>query len=142
MTKNEIFEVITKNPVFHLATVDGDQPHVRSMFLYRADEDGILFHTGTAKNVYKQIINNKKVELCFSCNGIEIRIAGELELIDDDSLKDEILEHPTRGFLRAFKENGMFKDFYKDVSVFRMKNGVASPWSMEKNFSEKETIYL
>lgn len=142
MTKKEIFEVITKNPVFHLATVEGNQPHVRAMFLYRADESGILFHTGTVKNVYKQIINNNKVELCFSCNGIEIRITGELELIDDNSLKDEILEHPTRGFLRSFKEKGLFKDFYKDVAVFRMKNGVASPWTMDMNFSEKEIVYL
>jgi uncharacterized pyridoxamine 5'-phosphate oxidase family protein len=142
MTKNEIFEAITKNPVFHLATVEGDQPHVRAMFLYKADETGILFHTGTVKNVYKQIIINNKAELSFSCNGTQIRITGELELIDDNSLKDEILEHPTRGFLRAYKEKGMFKDFYKDVAVFRMKNGVASPWTMDKNFSEKEIVYL
>lgn len=29
MTADKIFELINKNPVFHLATMDGDQPRVR-----------------------------------------------------------------------------------------------------------------
>ena len=31
MTANEIFDLINKHPVFHLATMDGDQPRVRGM---------------------------------------------------------------------------------------------------------------
>ena len=43
MTANDIFELIGKNPVFHLATMDGDQPRVRGMLLFRADKNGIVF---------------------------------------------------------------------------------------------------
>lgn len=32
MTKEEIFALMNENPVFHLATMDGDRPHVRGMF--------------------------------------------------------------------------------------------------------------
>lgn len=142
MTKNEIFEAITNNPVFYLATVEGTQPRVRAMLLYRADEEGILFHTAVKKDVYKQMSINNKVELCFNCNGTQIRISGELEQIDDNNLKDEIAEHPTRGFLKAWKENGAFENFYKDIAVFRLKNGTASPWAMDKNFASKEIVQL
>jgi pyridoxamine 5'-phosphate oxidase len=142
MTKYELFEAISKNPVFHLATVEGDQPRVRAMFLYRADEDGILFHAGAWKDVYRQICENHKAELCFSCSGTQIRISGELEIIDDNGLKDEIVEHPSRGFLKAWKENGLFKDFYNEIAVLRLRNGIATIWSMDKNFAPKEKVQL
>lgn len=142
MTKNEIYEAITWNPAFYLATVEADQPRVRAMLLYRADESGILFHTAVKKDVYKQICINNKVELCFSCNGTQIRISGELELLDDNSLKDEIVEHPSRAFLKAWKDNGAFSDFYEAIAVFRLKNGIAFPWTMDKNFDHKETVQL
>lgn len=142
MTKTEIYEAITKNPVFYLATVENDQPHVRAMFLYRADESGIIFHTYTKKDVYKQICNNNKVELCFSCGNTQIRISGKLEKIDDNKLKDEIVEHPTRAFLKAWKEKGVFKNFYSDIAVFSLKNGEAFPWTMDKNFEPKEKVLL
>ncbi|MGI6086065.1 MAG: pyridoxamine 5'-phosphate oxidase family protein [Acetivibrionales bacterium] len=142
MTKNEVFEAITKNPVFYLATVEDDQPRVRAMLLYRADESGIIFHTATAKDVYKQICKNNKAELCFSCNGTQIRISGALELIDDKSFKDEIVEHPTRAFLKAWKEQGAFKNFYEDIAVFRLEYGTACIWTMDKNFAPKEKVQL
>lgn len=142
MTKNEVFEAITQNPVFYIATVEDDQPRVRAMFLYRADEAGIIFHTATAKDVYKQICKNNKAELCFSCDGTQIRISGELELIDDNNFKDEIVEHPSRAFLKAWKEKGAFKNFYEAIAVFRLKNGTACPWTMDKNFAPKEKVQL
>lgn len=142
MTKNEIFEAITQNPVFYLATVEEDQPRVRAMLLYRADENGILFHTGVTKDVYQQICDNSKVELCFSCNGTQIRITGVLEQIDDNNLLDEIVEHPSRGFLKAWKEKGVFGNFYEAIAVFHLKNGTAFPWTMDKNFSPKEFVQL
>lgn len=142
MTKNEIFEAISKNPVFYLATVEGDQPRVRGMLLYRADEEGIIFHTAVEKEVYRQICSNSKAELCFSCNGTQIRISGELEKLDDPVLKDEIADHPTRGFLKAWKEKGIFENFYDAIAVFRLRHGVAVTWTMETNFAPKEKINL
>jgi pyridoxamine 5'-phosphate oxidase len=142
MTKNEIFEAISQNPVFYLATVQGDQPRVRGMLLYRADEDGIIFHTAVVKEVYQQICDNSKAELCFYCNGTQIRISGKLEKVEDMVLKEEIVNHPSRGFLKAWKEKGVFENFYEAIAVFRLKHGVAVTWTMEKNFSPKEEVNL
>lgn len=47
------------SPVMHLATVDENgQPHVRGILMYKADENGIVFHTGEFKALYKQLLNN------------------------------------------------------------------------------------
>ena len=76
MTANEIFELINKNPVFHLATMDGDQPRVRGMLLFRADKNGFVFHTASTKDVFRQIMANPKAEMCFSCGNVQIRVTG------------------------------------------------------------------
>lgn len=142
MTKQQIFEAITAHPAFYLATVDGDQPRVRAMFMYRADERGIIFHTATAKEVRQQISKNGKVELCFSCDAVQIRISGELEEICDNAFKDEICEHPSRKFLKNWRETGAFKDFYKDITVYALKNGTATLWTMAQNFAPKDVVQL
>lgn len=53
-------------------------------------------------------------------------------------LKEEIFNHPGRKFLQAWKENGIDNL----LRVFRMKDGVATWWTMEKNFESKEYIKL
>jgi len=142
MEKYEIFEAMTNHPVMFLATVEGDQPHVRAVFLYKADESGILFHMAKRREMYAQIVNNNKAELCFSCGPVQIRVTGRLDEIDDNALKDEICEHPSRAFLKKFRENGAFEDFYRDIAVFRLSNGTASLWSMDKNFAPKEMVQI
>ena len=138
MTKTEIFQILNENPAFHLATVDGDQPRVRGMLLFRADEDGIIFHTANTKDLYNQIMANPKAELCFNSASLQVRVTGVLEKVEDESLREEIFAHPTRKFLQAWKDNGI--DHL--LTVFRMKNGTAVTWSMATNFEPKETIQL
>lgn len=138
MRKEELFKIMNENSVFHLATMDGEQPRVRGMLLYRADEQGIIFHTASTKDVYRQIKENPKVELCFQGQGIQIRVSGTLENVEDENLKNEIFNHPTRKFLQAWKEQGI--DGL--LQIFRLKNGIAVTWSMETNFDEKKPIQL
>lgn len=144
MTRQEMLELINNNPAFHLGTVEGDQPRVRGMLLYKADESGIVFHSGTMKDVYKQIVKNPKVELCFNDfnRGIQLRVSGELEIVDDNNLKDEIYKHPTRGFLKPWRESLSQSDFYKSFVVFRLKGGKATTWTMETNLAPKEYVQL
>ena len=144
MNKKEILEFINKNPAFHLATVEGDQPRCRGMFLFRADENGILFHSGTMKAVHHQIENNPKVELCFNDlqKGVQVRVAGKLEIVEDKALKDEICAHPTRKFLQAWRESGTMDDFYNSFKVYRLAGGKAVVWTMATNFAPKEEVAL
>lgn len=138
MVKEDLFQIMNENPVFHLATMDGDQPRVRGMLLFRADEEGIIFHTASTKEVYQQIQKNPKTELCFQGQGIQIRVSGILEQVEDEQLKEEIFNHPTRKFLQAWKEQGI--DGL--LQIFRLKNGTAVTWTMETNFDEKNPIQL
>ena len=130
-TKEEIFKLINENPVFHLATVENGKPHVRGMLLFKADsERGIIFHTGTFKDLYRQLQANPSVEMCFHCQktGEQIRISGDL--VQDKSLNliEEIYNHPTRAFLRNFGES-----IKERMAVYQMIHGKATVWTMEKN---------
>jgi len=49
MNKTQILEFTNTNPVCRLATVEGDQPRVRGMMMYKADDEGIIFHTGISR---------------------------------------------------------------------------------------------
>jgi len=144
MTKQEIFDLIRANPAFHLATVEGDQPRCRAMFLYRADESGIIFHSGGMKNVHRQIESNPKVELCFNDfkKGVQVRVAGALEVVDDKTLMEQIYAHPSRQFLKPWREAGPLKDFYNTFKVYRLTRGKAVWWTAATNFAPKEEIVL
>ncbi|MDR1699094.1 MAG: pyridoxamine 5'-phosphate oxidase family protein [Prevotellaceae bacterium] len=144
MTKQQIFDLMNDTLTFHLATVENGKPHVRGMMLYKADETGIVFHTGDFKDVYKQIIANPNVEMCFNDpkTGIQVRVRGVLEEVMDTGLKDEISNHPTRAFLKKLRENSTVEDFYNSIRVFRMKNGIANVWTFDTNFAPKQDIQL
>lgn len=140
MNKNEILRFLNANPVFHLATVEGTKPHVRGLLLYRADEKGIVFHTGKMKDLHKQLTANPNVEMSYH-NGkfdelIQIRVSGAVELIEDMDLKKEIVQK--REFLKPFVD----RDGYESLAVYRMKNGRAAVWTMKTNFAPKEFIEL
>jgi uncharacterized pyridoxamine 5'-phosphate oxidase family protein len=138
MTKSEIFAFMNENPVFYLATIDGDMPRVRGMLLYRADENGIIFHTGAMKDLYAQIMKNPKAELCFFGKGVQVRVTGILEKTEDKQLKEEIFAHPSRKFLQAWRESGIDEM----LQVFVLRNGTAVMWTMETNFDKKGPVQL
>jgi len=139
MTKEEVFEFITKNPVFSLATTDGSQPHTRMMMICRADEDGILFSTGRDKDVNKQLQANPTVEMCFFAAGDdnrEVRVEGKVEMFDDLELKKMIVKDFP--FLKPWIE----LQGYEAMVPYILKNGRATTWSMSKAFEPKEYIQL
>ncbi len=144
MTKEQLFELMNSTLTFHLATVENGEPRVRGMMLYKADETGIVFHTGDFKDVYKQIIANPNVQMCFNDakSGVQVRVRGVLEEVMDTGLKDEISNHPTRAFLKKLRENSPLEDFYNSIRVFRMKNGIANVWTFDANFALKVDIRL
>lgn len=72
----EVYEFLKGAGTYYLATVEGDQPRVRGMFLFHADENGIIFHTASTKDVYAQIKKNPKAELCFFGDNAQIRVTG------------------------------------------------------------------
>ncbi len=138
MTKDELFKMMNENPVMNLATVDEKgQPHVREILMYSADERGIIFHTGEFKDLYKQLKNDGRAEVCFMAKGVQIRAEGNFEEITGDEIFDEIYSHPSREFMKAW---GKRDDVKKFVKVFAMKSGRIHTWSMASNFEPKDYV--
>lgn len=138
MTKEEILEFATKNPVCSLATIDGNQPRVRTIMLYKADENGIIFCTGRDKAVHKQLQANPAAELCFynAEQGLQVRIEGSVEMLDDLELKKKVLEAFT--FLKPWVES----QGYEVMICYRLNNARAVTWTMQTNFEPKQYIRL
>jgi len=138
MTKEEILEFVTKNPVCSLATIDGNQPRVRTIMLYKADENGIIFCTGRDKAVHKQLQANPAAELCFynAEQGLQVRIEGTVEMLDDLELKKKVVEAFT--FLKPWVES----QGYEVMICYHLKNARALTWTMETNFEPKQYIQL
>ncbi|MCX8150206.1 MAG: pyridoxamine 5'-phosphate oxidase family protein [Candidatus Bathyarchaeota archaeon] len=129
-----------ENPVSFLASIDDKgQPHVRGFLMWYADKTGFYFHTGTMKAVYKQLKANPKVEICFFNNkqkedGIMMRLAGEVEFVNDLNLKKRLVEE--RQFLKALG----FTAESRELVIFRIYKGEAYFWTMETNFEPKKPI--
>jgi pyridoxamine 5'-phosphate oxidase len=138
MTKEEVFEFVTKNPVFSLATCDGKKPRVRTIMLYRADSNGVIFCTGRDKAVHKQLQANPAAEMCFynAEQGLQVRIEGAVEMLDDLELKKQIVE--AFPFLKPWVES----EGYEVMIVYCVKNARATTWTMETNSEPKKYIQL
>jgi pyridoxamine 5'-phosphate oxidase len=138
MNKNEILAFLNANRDCYLATVEGNKPHVRAIGIYRADENGIIIQTNTVKDLYKQLSANPNVELCFynPKDGIQIRVSGTVEPLEDMELKKEILAK--RQFLKPLVE----KEGYEVMAVYRLKKAVATVWTSAVNLAPKTYIQL
>ncbi len=139
MNKQEIFALLQANPACSLATIEDDQPRVRGVAVYRSNEDGIIFHTGQMKDLYKQLVANPKIEMCFNDwqNMIQVRVTGVASALEDQSLKEEIVTK--RDFLKPLVEQTGSYDFLK---VFKVNNLKAVVWTMQTNLEPKEIIDL
>jgi len=140
MDKHEIQALINANPAFQLATTEAGEPRVRGMLLYRADDQGILFHTGDMKDVYRQMIANPAVELCFfdPKTAVQVRVRGTARLMDDLALKEEIVDAPGREFLKPLVDKlgiGM-------LQVFRVEECQAFVWTMATNLAPMEPVRI
>lgn len=74
-----------------LATVDGDQPWVRAMYLAKVDDDGTLWYaTNRDSAKARQITANPKVCVSAYSGQAEARIFGVASLVDDRQAKEAI----------------------------------------------------
>ncbi|NQT73142.1 MAG: pyridoxamine 5'-phosphate oxidase family protein [Chloroflexi bacterium] len=127
MNKDEVFGFIKNHPIFQLGTIDGNKPRVRTISLFRADENGVMFYTHTAKDLHKQLMVNLQVELCFASiqPAAEIRISGSVELVKDEALQKQI--DPASP---------------DTVVIYNLKNGKATMWTKDAALEQKTYVDL
>jgi uncharacterized pyridoxamine 5'-phosphate oxidase family protein len=136
MNKDEILAFISKNRIGYLGTVDGNAARVRGMDTFRADENGLLFYTGKVKDLFKQITKNPEVEICYFAEGIQVRVRGTVQILEQLSLKKEIVEK--RPFLQKFYQKD---EDYEHLGVFLLK-GKATIWDLQNLTKPKTFIDL
>ncbi len=138
MDVNDCIKFANENQVCYLATVDNDQPRVRALAFWFADQTGFYFQTGAMKPFYNQLLTNPKTEVCFfkvvdSADKM-LRITGEVEFIDNHQLRERVIND--RPYLKSF---GITIDS-PELIIFRMSHGQAHFWTMETNLLPKEII--
>ena len=128
----------TENPVCFIATVDEDQPRVRALLLWFADESGFYMITLSPKEVFEQLQKNPKVEVCFYNNAADLadakqmRVTGEIEFLDDEETLGKAYE------ARAFLEDIVGKPIKPFLRPCRISTGEAHFWTMGDILREPE----
>ena len=111
---------------YYLATVEGDQPHVRPFGTAHVFEGKLYIQTGKVKPVSKQLIANPKAEICAFHGGEWIRITGEL--IEDDRREAK------QSMLDAYPSlQNMYSADDGNTQVFYFRNAVATIYSFTKD---------
>ncbi|MGD0779801.1 MAG: pyridoxamine 5'-phosphate oxidase family protein [Dehalococcoidales bacterium] len=114
------------NNTCYLATVEGDQPRVRCMGMWYADETGFYFQAQTVKALYKQIEKNPKVEIYFQAKDLSkiMRVSGKVKIITDNKIRARCIEE--RPFL---KNMGITTPDNPLLAVFQVYTGEAYFWT-------------
>lgn len=74
----QIHDFLKEAKCYYIATVDGDQPHVRPFGTILIFENRLYVQTGRKKKVGKQLLANGKVEICAMKGNEVIRVTGTL----------------------------------------------------------------
>ncbi|MDR0322279.1 MAG: pyridoxamine 5'-phosphate oxidase family protein [Treponema sp.] len=88
----EILKFLQDSEVFYLATVESDQPRVRPMGFVMVYDGKLCFCTSNKKDMFRQMKNNPKVEVCASKDGKWLRISGKVVFNPDKAAKEKALE--------------------------------------------------
>ena len=76
---NDVVKYLQECGTFYLATVEGDQPHVRPFGAVCEFEGKLYIVTNNKKDVYNQMKVNGKVEMCGMNKGTWIRVKGAVK---------------------------------------------------------------
>ncbi len=85
---NTAFEFLKANPVFHLATVDGEQARVRPFGFSMTRNEKLYMCTNKTKDVFKQMVKCPNIELsAMGAEGTWLRITGKIAVDDSREAK-------------------------------------------------------
>ncbi len=134
MLSHEIIEFANRNRACWVATCDGEQPHVRGLLLWYADEHGFYFHTASTKSLPVQLLRNPRVEIAFfepsPDGGRMMRVTGRARFLDEADYRDRLLaDRPWLADVkRAIPE--------AELVLFVVDEGEVHHWNMAVNGRE------
>jgi pyridoxamine 5'-phosphate oxidase len=135
MSLEEYAKFANENPACYLATAEGDQPRVRAMGMWYADETGFYFQTQSNKALYKQIQENDKVEVYYCTPDFSrvMRVSGRVKTIEDKELRRKCIED--RPFI---KDMGITDPEDPLLAVFHLFTGEAYFWTRADSMKEAD----
>ena len=89
----EVYEFLKKCGTYYLATVDGDQPHVRPFGTVNLFEGNLYIQTGKVKAVSREMMANPKVELCAFDGETWLRVSAKAVEDDRVQARQDLLDH-------------------------------------------------
>jgi pyridoxamine 5'-phosphate oxidase len=135
MDFKEYVQFANDNPTCFLATVDGDQPRVRAIGMWFADENGFYFQTQTVKAVCKQLEKNPRMEAYFCTKDLSkaMRVSGKVKFVDDIALRARCIEERPN-----VKNYGITDPSNPLLAVIHLYTGEAYFWTMADNMKEAD----
>jgi len=135
MSLEEYVNFANENATCYLATVEVDQPRVRAMAMWYADETGFYFQSQSVKALYKQIQENNKVEVYFCTPNFNkiMRVSGKVKIIEDMAVRKKCIEE------RPFLTNmGITDPENPLLAVFHLYTGEAYFWTTADSMKEAD----
>ncbi|MBN2509038.1 MAG: pyridoxamine 5'-phosphate oxidase family protein [Spirochaetales bacterium] len=138
MNKEEIHDFIRQNPMLQLATVnDEGHPRTRTVMLHGIENGSVLFHTGNFKTLYNELKADGRIEFStYNAESFtEVRVSGIAEEIDDDQLRETVINAPGKDYLKptiALKGK-------EAIRIFRITDCQALVWTMASNHDYPKT---
>lgn len=135
MDFKDCYQFANENKTCYLATVEGDQPRVRALGMWYADETGFYFQAQTVKAMYKQIEKNPKVEVYFQAKDFSrvMRVYGKVKIITDSEIRAKCIKE--RPFVKNF---GITEPDNPLLAVFQIYTGEAFFWTMADSMKEAD----
>ena len=120
-----VHDFLKKAGVYYLATVEGDQPRVRSFGTIHEYDGKLYIQTGKIKPTSHQLSKNSKAEICSFCEGEWIRVA--CDLVEDDRVEAK------KSMLDAYPNlRGMYDENDGNTQVLYIQNATATFCSFGK----------
>ena len=111
----DLIHFLIENPTGIFATVGLDgRPKTRPFTFFFEAEGKLWFQTSNEKSVYRELISNPYIEICFSGSQMSwLRLSGKVVFEDRMDIKVAMFEKTSNlSFLYESPENSGFEVFY------------------------------
>ena len=129
----EVYEFLKKSGTYYLATLDGDQHHVRPFGTVDLFEGKLYIVTNNQKKVYQQMKANGRVEICGMHKGTWIRVEGEVREDTRREARVAMMDENTAALSSMYTVDDNL------MTVFYFEHGTATIYSFT---AEPEVIEL
>ena len=125
---NEVLNYLKACGTFYLATCEGDQPHVRPFGAVCEFEGKLYIVTNNQKNVYHQMLDNAKIEICGMNKGTWIRVEGKAILDNRREARVAMMESNEAALSSMYTvDDNLMVVFYLEDATATISSFTAEP---------------